>query len=967
MNRRALQRRPRRLRRWFVAAILLLTGAAAAWRFVAQSLSVNSLVPFVERTLERAAPGVDLEIASISLRWGGFRRGVDLALEGIAVHTGGARLDVAEVLLKLSLRALLHGHLAPAQIEVIHPTGKLVRDADGKIRLVAFGAGTERPVRGRVFEDLLRDLASEGDPARPLTFLRSIRLSGAEVELTDLVYGVTWSATGIELDLYPAGTDIAGELRADVHIEEHTSHLEGRLTYDGPTRTFDGALALTTIPVEALLARVPWLHQRLRLRSEAEADVGLAIDLDGTLHHFDAHLSLSGGELQVPGWLDDPEPLRPSSFAAGFVGAGGWRVGPMALELGPPDTAKLRIDLDGNVANPDKEGGRVAQLRLRLPRLAVEDLVRYWPTGAIDGTRKWIDQHITAGRIEALEARAVLRQRPSEPIRVERIAGEFDLRDLDVPWHDRAPAVTDLSGHARFDRTDLRIGVDTARVKGLEIAASSVDLLHLDRKNGDLQIHLEGRGPASTAMEAIDLHLPSFLGTADSRGESENSNISFKADIGFTMKKRVRLRDLTLDVDAQVDAVRLDSDLGEGLFSGRLRFVSPGSPQRLLGDVDLGRVASGLAVLGWNKPVGKPARAQFELLLDDGKVRTIESFDLQADGLSTRGSARFHQDGRGLQTLDLRSLRSGRTNVDQARVTWTDNGLQVHLEGGDVDLVPLRQRPTSLATHRDRPRLDVEAKKIDRLFLNETGWLADVSGSLQREGKDWQRLQITAAIPDAFVSARAARQPALRLSLSPSKYAGLLDLRLTSEDFGGLLRALHWSDDVDGGSLIVQGADVGRQFQRGRLSVRASDFHVGDAPWAVRLLTLASLETIVNLMQTSALHFEELEGDLELRDDLLLVHDVLGHGSSLGWRAHGSVNLAASTLDLGGTLIPAYTANRLLNAVPVLREVLVGEGILSVDYRINGTLAAPVIDTNPMSAITPEALRDIFDPGRRRR
>lgn len=968
MTRRSQHLRPRRPRRWFLAAILGLTAAAATWRFASQSLSATSLVPYVESALERAAPGVDLEIDRIELRWGGWRRGIDLALQGIVVHTGGARLDVAEVLLKFSLRALLHGHLAPAQIEVVHPSGKLIRDVDGKIRLLAIGSDGEQPVRGSVFERLLDDLASEDDAGRPLTFLRSVRVSDAELVLQDRVYGVDWRASGFDLDLYPAGTDIAGELRAEVHVDEHTAHVEGRLAYDGPTRVFDCRLEIDDLPTETVVRRIASLPDRLRISSNAAAQVGIALDLDGALQRFDVDLVVTPGELVVPGWLDKAEPFRTMRLAGGFVGAGGWQLGPLVLELGTDAVPGLRFELDGSVANPDDAGARAVQARLRLPQLQVKQFEHYWPPAHDLGSRKWVLQHVTRGSIRDLEVKAALRFVGTEKaLHVDRIAGEFELEDVAVRWHDHAPPVTGLNGRARFDRTSMRFAIDSGRVRDLELAAGSIDLPHLDRKPGRLEIHLEGAGPVADAVEAIDLHLPAFLGTTESGSDTDISRIAFQADVGFFMKKGVRLPDLEIDVDAQVDSLRLDSDLAQGLVSGRLRFTSPGSPQRLLGEIDLQQVTSELGVLGWQKPVGAAATARFELLFAGGKARTIEQFDVQADGLRMAGTARFRSNGDGIERLDLNSLRSGRTHLEHARLEWMDSGLHVDLARGDIDLAPLRQKPGALAPSRERPHLEVHASAIDRLYLNEDGWLAQAAGGMRREGGDWLELEVSATVPSELASPRGPTAPAVRLHLQPGATPGLLDLRVSSEDFGGLARAMRWSQDLIGGSLIVRGSDLGRRFERGKLRVEAADFSVGDAPIAVRLLSLASFESMVNLLQTSDLHFDELAGDLELEGERLIVHEVRGHGSSLGWLARGSIDLGDSSIDLGGTMIPAYAANRFLNAVPVLREVLVGEGILSVDYRIRGTLAEPEIDTNPMSAITPEALRDIFDPGRDRR
>ncbi|MDH3596031.1 MAG: hypothetical protein OEM93_14410, partial [Rhodospirillales bacterium] len=68
-------------------------------------------------------------------------------------------------------------------------------------------------------------------------------------------------------------------------------------------------------------------------------------------------------------------------------------------------------------------------------------------------------------------------------------------------------------------------------------------------------------------------------------------------------------------------------------------------------------------------------------------------------------------------------------------------------------------------------------------------------------------------------------------------------------------------------------------------------------------------------------------------------------------------------LDLEGTIVPAYTFNRILGAIPILGRILTGgegEGLFAFTYEMKGALDDPEVSVNPLSALAPGFLRGLF-------
>ena len=78
----------------------------------------------------------------------------------------------------------------------------------------------------------------------------------------------------------------------------------------------------------------------------------------------------------------------------------------------------------------------------------------------------------------------------------------------------------------------------------------------------------------------------------------------------------------------------------------------------------------------------------------------------------------------------------------------------------------------------------------------------------------------------------------------------------------------------------------------------------------------------------------------------------------------GTITFPEKTLDLEGTVVPAYTLNNVLGNVPILGDMLVGgegQGVFAARYSVKGTEQNAKVGVNPLSILTPGFLRDLFD------
>ena len=100
-----------------------------------------------------------------------------------------------------------------------------------------------------------------------------------------------------------------------------------------------------------------------------------------------------------------------------------------------------------------------------------------------------------------------------------------------------------------------------------------------------------------------------------------------------------------------------------------------------------------------------------------------------------------------------------------------------------------------------------------------------------------------------------------------------------------------------------------------------------------------------------------------MTDDALTVIDARAFSPSLGLTAKGTFDLGANTVDVNGTIVPAYFFNSLLGDIPLVGRLFSperGGGVFAASYSVRGSLDNPDVSVNPLSALTPGFLRGLF-------
>ncbi len=139
-------------------------------------------------------------------------------------------------------------------------------------------------------------------------------------------------------------------------------------------------------------------------------------------------------------------------------------------------------------------------------------------------------------------------------------------------------------------------------------------------------------------------------------------------------------------------------------------------------------------------------------------------------------------------------------------------------------------------------------------------------------------------------------------------------------------------------------------------NLRISDFKVQEVPVLAKLLTLASLQGIADLLTGEGIRFTDFEMDYETLGNNTKIKEMYAIGPAISLMMEGYI-VKDELTSLKGTLVPATTVNKTISKIPMLGDILVGkkigEGVFGVSFKIKGPPKKLKSTVNPIKTLTP--------------
>jgi len=134
------------------------------------------------------------------------------------------------------------------------------------------------------------------------------------------------------------------------------------------------------------------------------------------------------------------------------------------------------------------------------------------------------------------------------------------------------------------------------------------------------------------------------------------------------------------------------------------------------------------------------------------------------------------------------------------------------------------------------------------------------------------------------------------------------------------------------------------------------NFKVKEIPALAKLLALASLQGIADLLTGEGIRFTDFEMNFTNQNKLMKIQELYAIGPAISILLEGYIE-EEKLISLRGTLVPATTINRSIASIPLLGDLLigkkVGDGIFGVSFKIKGPPKDLETSVNPIKTLTP--------------
>ncbi len=993
---------------------LLVVLALTVWRLSGGPISLSFLSEHLAAALSGEAEGYSIRFEDTVLALGAWPRALDLRLDRVRIldDEGRVLMTAPEVSVGLSMARLMAGVIAPVRLEAVRPLLRIRRDAAGAITI---GSPDADPAGSEGWAQLLADLGPRPDPDRPLARLDVVAVGDGTVLVEDARLGISWRAEHVDINVQRVTDQVRIVAAASLPFGEPDTHLDGVIVATRDDPRLAATLRFGGLRPDRIAQLSPELDVLAGFALAAGATLDLEFELDGGIVGAAFELWSGPGTVNPGGLYPEPKPITALALDGHLTERlGDLVIDSFALDLGDGE-------LEGTASITGLGADEQLAVALTARELPASVIVDYWPPELGANVREWLAANLPEGIVTTgtlgLKAPLAAVGRDDSPLHA--LVVDLDVRAARLVWLAGMPAVEGASGRVRIGDFALAVDGLAGTSGGLALTDGRVSLPALDGAAG-LTIETGVAGPLSVALALAGRPELGLAGTeAMLKGDIEalaEGTLAValprltgikRQDVGVTIAARLTrvtwpevvpgaaIDDGTLDVtveagraratgmvsfagtpmavtwDADVaggggarttvrgtidDAMRarLGLDLGDaltGLVEAALE-IDETAARRFALDVDLANASVRLDAVDWTKPAGEPGHVTARWAGASGDGLALDQLVIEGGGLSFDGAATFDGAG-GLAKLEATRVVLGANDLAGTVTRREDGGFDAIVSATSIDLSPYMERMTASREEQSLPAFRLDGT-IAALYLRPDLALADVTVRADHGDERWRSLAFHGTLPNGAP---------LTISIGPVE--GRRTFNLAAGDAGDALRLFDVFDDASGGTLeIAAQIDDGDAERPATGHLVMTDFTVKNAPILGKLLSLGSFTGMLAMLDGGGIPFTRANVPFVKRGAVVTIGGARAWGGAIGLNAEGLIDLDQDTLDLRGTLVPAYSVNSVLGYVPVLGDLLIGgegEGLFAATYAIKGPRDDPQVLVNPLATLAPGFLREIFE------
>ncbi len=232
---------------------------------------------------------------------------------------------------------------------------------------------------------------------------------------------------------------------------------------------------------------------------------------------------------------------------------------------------------------------------------------------------------------------------------------------------------------------------------------------------------------------------------------------------------------------------------------------------------------------------------------------------------------------------------------------------------------------------------------IGKYYINKSSFLSKTNGEIQIKNSK---------VLNANISAKLNENRKFQLNVITNKRKEKIT-NLHVEKPEPFIKNFKFIKGFNEGELFYESVE----FEGKSISnLKIKNFKVKEVPVLAKLLTLASLQGIADLLTGEGIRFSDFEMDYQKLGNTTNINELYAIGPAISLMMEGYI-VKDNLTSLKGTLVPATTVNKTISKIPMLGEILVGkkigEGVFGVSFKIKGPPKKLKTTVNPIKTLTP--------------
>ena len=362
-------------------------------------------------------------------------------------------------------------------------------------------------------------------------------------------------------------------------------------------------------------------------------------------------------------------------------------------------------------------------------------------------------------------------------------------------------------------------------------------------------------------------------------------------------------------------------------------------------NLDIGKNPFKLSFINYQKKKNLDSKIKFEIISNDQKQFLIKELDyIENKNKFLLRNILLDKEFK-IENLDKINLefKDVENKVNQLEITRNENIF--FLKGSSFNANKLIE---DLLDSKEDKKFELFNKNldlninIDKVFIDDEYLLNNLSGKIYFKKNN---------INDANLSAFFSNDEKFTYTVNTNNEGKVTTLY--SAKAKPFVKRYKFIKGYDGGYLDFYSVNKNN---KSNSKLKIYDFNLKELPALTKLLTLASLQGIADLLSGEGIGFDEFEMNFENQNNLTTINEIYAIGPAISILMEGYVE-KNKLVSLRGTLVPATTINKAIGTIPILGKILVGkktgEGVFGVSFKIKGPPKDLETTVNPIKTLTP--------------